>query len=419
MAWAGSLRARITLGMLVLASLSSLLFAFGVYLANEGLETTVLQEVVQHEFNSLAASSLQDPQQTHIYSALLQGYVGQANAQLPPELLALEPGSYHSLTIGDQMYEVLVGDDEGRRIYMAYNITEWEIREDYMIGVLVAGVLLVALGSVWLGFWSSRQIVAPLTAFAARVKSLDPRERHVRIAEQFQDADLSGIAIALDRYMERLDGFVEREQAFSAAASHELRTPLTVIQGAADVLDAQTQLPAPARRAMQRIQRASREMKEIIEALLFLSREDRAQMNDVAGCDVGEIAQQIVEDYRAMLNGKAVEIDCEICGEFILNVAPSLPTIVMSNLLRNAIENSEAGRIVITLDEHSLTVADPGRGMSEAQQVRLFERDFTTKNGSGGMGLYLVKRICDRLGWRVNVQSASGEGTVVRVLFQA
>ncbi len=414
---AGSLRARITIGILVLASLSSLLFAFGVYLANEGLETTVLKEVVQHEFSSLATSSLENPQQTHINSALLQGYVGQANAKLPPELQALEPGSYHSQMIGDQIYEVLVGDDRGRRIYMAYNITEWEIREDYMIGVLVAGVLLVALGSVWLGFWTSGQIVAPLTAFAARVKSLDPRERHVRIAEQFQDADISGIAIAFDRYMERLDGFVEREQAFSAAASHELRTPLTVIQGAADVLDAQTELPAPAQRAIQRIQRASREMKEFIEALLFLSREDRAQANNVGGCDMGEIARQIAEDYRAMVNGKALKIDCEIHSELILDVAPSLPTIVMSNLLRNAIENSETGRIAITLDERSLTVADSGRGMSEAQQARLFERDFTTKEGAGGMGLYLVKRICDRVGWRISVQSASGEGTVVRLLF--
>ncbi len=418
MAWASNLRARITIGMLVLASLSSLLFALGVYLANEGLETTVLKEVVQHEFASLAAISLQDPQRTHINSALLQGYVGQANAKLPPELQTLAPGSYHSLVIGDQMYEVLVGDDKGRRIYMAYNITEWEIREHYMIGVLVAGVLLVTFGSVWLGFWSSRQIVAPLTAFAARVKSLDPRDRHVRIAEQFQDADIGPIAVAFDRYMQRLDGFVEREQAFSAAASHELRTPLTVIQGAADVLDAQTELPAPAQRAIQRIQRASREMKEFIEALLFLSREDRAQTNSVGGCDMGEIARHIAEDYRAMLNDKALKIDCEIHGKLMLDVAPSLPTIVMSNLLRNAIENSETGRIAITLDERSLAVADPGRGMSEAQQARLFERDFSTKEGAGGMGLYLVKRICDRLGWRISVQSASGEGTVVRLLFQ-
>lgn len=419
MPWAGKLRTRITIGMLVFASLSSLLFAFGVYLANEGLETTVLQEVVQHEFDSLAASSLQDAGQTHINSALLQGYVGQANAKLPPELQVLQPGSYHSLLIGDQSYEVLVGDDTGRRIYMAYNITEWEVREDYMIGVLVAGVLLVALGSVWLGFWSSRQIVAPLTAFAARVKSLDPRERHVRLTEQLQDADISGIALAFDRYMERLDGFVEREQSFTAAASHELRTPLTVIQGAADVLDAQRDLPKPAQRAVQRIQRASREIKEFIEALLFLSREDRTQTNNVSGCDMGEIARHIADDYRAMLNGKALEIDCEVLGELILDVAPSLPTMVISNLLRNAIENSETGRIVITLDERSLTVADPGRGMSDAQQARLFERDFTTKEGAGGMGLYLVKRICDRLGWRISVQSASGKGTAVRLLFQA
>ena len=418
MAWVDSLRARITVGMLVLVSLSSLLFAFGMYLANEGLETTVLQQVVQHEFTSLAVSSLENPEQARIQSALLQGYVGQHNPAVPAELVSLAPGNYHSFAIGERLYEVLVGDDRGRRIYVAYNITDWEIREHYMIGVLVAGVLLVSIGSIWLGFWSSRQIVAPLTAFAARLQALDPRERNVRIAEHFQDADITGIAESFDRYMERLDGFVEREQSFSSAASHELRTPLTVIQGAADVLDQQRDLPAPAQRAIQRIQRAGREMKEFIEALLFLSREDRAQANNVAGCDMGEIVQQLVQDYRGSLNGKALAIDCQVRGKLILDVAPSLPTIVLSNLLRNAIENSEAGRISIALDERNLVVADAGRGMSEADQARLFDRDFTTKEGAGGMGLYLVKRICDRLGWRIDVQSASGEGTVVRLLFR-
>lgn len=417
MVWAGNLRARITVGMLVLASLSSLLFAFGMYLANEGLETTVLQEVVQHEFDSLAASSIENPEQVRIHSALLEGYVGQRNPALPAELVNLAPGNYHNLPIGERVYQVLVGDHKGRRIYVAYNITDWESRERYMITVLVAGVLLVAIGSVWLGFWSSRQIVAPLTAFASRVKSLDPRERNVRIAEHFQDADITGIAQAFDRYMERLDGFVEREQSFSSAASHELRTPLTVIQGAADVLQEQHNLPPVAQRATQRIQRAGREMKEFIEALLFLSREDRVRANDVTGCDMGKIVQQIAEDYRAMLNGKALEINCEIHTTVILDVAPSLPTIVMSNLLRNAIENSDVGRITVTLDERSLTVADPGKGIKQADLARLFERDFTTKESAGGMGLYLVKRICDRLGWRIDVRSASGAGTVVRLQF--
>ena len=180
MAWAGSLRARITIGMLVLASLSSLLFAFGVYLANEGLETTVLQEVVQHEFNSLAASSLKDPEQEHIHSALLQGYVGQANAKLPPELLALEPGIYHSLVIGDEMYEVLVGDDKGRRIYVAYNITDWEIREDYMIGVLVAIALFAFY--YWTAAHAGYQKKRPLQPLSINLMS-KTRHRIPTIAE--------------------------------------------------------------------------------------------------------------------------------------------------------------------------------------------------------------------------------------------
>jgi signal transduction histidine kinase len=216
--------------------------------------------------------------------------------------------------------------------------------------------------------------------------------------------------------MERLDGFVAREQLFTSAAAHELRTPLAVIQGATEVLAEQQDLPPAATRATARLQRAVREMREFIEALLFLSREERRDDAERARCDLRRIVLQLGDDYRALKNGKALTIEVTATDELWLDAPPALPAIVVSNLLRNALEHTATGEIRIVLDGRTLSITDTGEGIPADAQALLFTRGFTTKAG-GGMGLHLTKRICDRFGWRLTIASTSGKGTTASVEF--
>jgi signal transduction histidine kinase len=411
-----SLRARITLAMLLVAMFSSAVFAFGVFIAAERLERTVLNRHIRAEFDTLAASARKDPELEAVQSALLLGFVGQQNKALPDEFAALPLGDYHDVHIGDKAYQVYVGDDGGRRLYVAYDITEWEALERPVIYVLIAGVVLSSFLAVWIGLRSSAQVIEPVTSLAARLKSLDPKRRKVRIAADYAGAEVLAIAEAFDRYMERLDGFVEREQLFTSAAAHELRTPLAVIQGGADILLDQPDLPPRARRATQRIKRAVHEMREYIEALLFLSRESQSADVNGASCELRSIVGDLTQDYRTLVDAQRVELDFDAKNDLLLDAPPALPMIVVSNLLRNAIENTEAGSVRVELDGRRLSVTDTGRGIDQEAQAALFERGYTTKS-SGGMGLHLAKRICDRFGWVLTIASTPGRGTVAAVNF--
>jgi signal transduction histidine kinase len=407
---------RITLAMLALALVGSSIFAFSVFIAAERLEQTVLNRHIRAEFDTLAAQVRLDPSLQVVRSALLQGFVDRHNPELPPEFAGLDSGGYHAVPVGDKAYQVYVGEEAGRQLYVAYDITEWEALEQPVINILIGGVVLGTLLAIALGFWASSQIISPVTALSRRLQSLDPRTRSVRIARDFDGAEVSAIAESFDRYMERLDGFVEREQLFTAAAAHELRTPLAVIQGAIDVLAEQTGLPPAAARAGARLQRASREMREFIEALLFLSREEQQQKSADASCDVGHIVRQLTDDYGRVTKAKSVELSAHAPGALCLDVPPALPTIVISNLLRNAVEHTSSGQIRVTLSERTLEIADTGQGISTDAQSSIFERGYSTKAGSG-MGLHLTKRICDRFGWQLTVASTPNEGTTVRVQF--
>jgi len=413
-----SLRWRVTLAMLVLAAVGSSIFALSVYVGAERLERTVLNRHVLAEFDTFAAQAHADPTLRDVKSALLSGYVAADNPHLPRELATLPAGGFHAVAIGDKTYQAYIGDEDGRRLYVAYDITEWEALEQPVIDILIAGVVTSSLLAIALGFWASAGIIAPVTALAARLRALDPRQRNVRIAAEIAGPEVGAIAESFDRYMERLDGFVEREQVFTSGAAHELRTPLAVIQGATEVLAEQRDLPAAALRAIGRLQRATREMREFIEALLFLSRENGRDGYGPASCDVGAIARQLADDYRRLAEGKPIEISAAADGALPLAVPPALPTIVIGNLLRNALEHTAAGRVAVTLEGRTLRIVDSGEGIAAEALPRIFDRDYSTKPG-GGMGLHLTKRICDRFGWRLTIESGGQRGTTASVEFPA
>jgi len=402
--------------MLAAAAVGSTIFAVGIYMGAERLEQTVLDQHVLAEFETLARESREDPRIESVRSALSLGFVGRDNAELPRELAELPIGGYHAVGIGQKAYHVYIGDDGGRRLYVAYDITEWEALERPVINILIAGVVLSALLAIVLGFWISSQVIAPVTALSEKVQSLDPSDRHVRVADDFAGAEVSTIAEAFDRYMERLDGFVEREQLFTSAAAHELRTPLAVIQGATDVLAEQSDLPPTAQRATARLRRATRDMREFIDALLFLSREDGPKDLGQAKSDISQIVRQLAEDYQHVIEGRPISLEVRADQALSLGVPPALPAIVIANLLRNAVQNTEEGEVNVSLANSVLRIADTGRGISEDAQALLFDRGYSTKP-VGGMGLHLTKRICDRFAWKLTVASTPGKGTTVSVDF--
>ena len=140
-----------------------------------------------------------------------------------------------------------------RPLYITYDVTPHARQEWIAIMVLALGVGAIVIIAGIAAAAISRRLVEPVTALADRLTQIDPRQRHVRIGAQFAGNELEPIARSIDTFMERLDGFVEREQSFTATASHELRTPLAVMRGAVELLERRLQTA----RARSRLSHAS------------------------------------------------------------------------------------------------------------------------------------------------------------------
>jgi len=410
-----SLRSRFLAGILFCVGLTLILLAFWAALVQERVEQGLLDDVMHTNLAIYEQYAANYREEHRTASQTLRTY-RVTSPDLPPEFAALPPGNQPRVSSGGRLWQVLVADPPSGRVYIAYDVTPHERREALAWAwfILILGVMLILI--ILTARWASRSILAPVTALADRLSRIDPRQRNLRLGDEFGSDELAPIAASVDRFLERLDALVEREQSFTATASHELRTPLAVIQGATELLTEQTRGAPAAQNAVKRIRRAAAEMSEFTHALLMLSREAHIESEPGELCNIGELVPLVVEDHRELLNGRSVELMC-LCKSDLRVPAPrSLVTIVVSNLFRNAVAHTPRGSITCEINSRSLTIRDSGTGIAPEHIAQVFDRNFTTRPGGYGVGLYLTKRICDRFGWTVHLDSGP-TGTTATVTF--
>ena len=224
----------------------------------------------------------------------------------------------------------------------------------------------------------------------------------------------------------------EAKSQFLVSMSHEIRTPMNGILGMAELL-AGTPLDARQRHFIQTIQVSADSLLAIINDILDFSKIEAGRLElehlDFDLCEVIERAMDLLaEGARA----KGLSLRTRIPAGFPSRVRgdPGRLQQILTNLLSNAIKFTERGHVQLGLAclEQTdtwvlvrITVADTGIGLAPEQQRRVFERfsqaDSSTSRryGGTGLGLSISKQLIELLGGRIELQSAPGRGSVLRV----
>jgi len=409
-----SLRWRVTLAMLALVSVSSIVYGAVIYFANQNLEVALLDTRVKQEMEALVLRLRENKAAPLPRSTDRRIYLRSRThtVPIPASFAAVEPGFYHDINLDGRYHHMAVRDIGTDRAYVALDVTLVERKEHMLELFLILGALLTPLGAIWIGFWLSRRVIAPVSLLAEQVMALDPKLRNVELAPHYHGYEVRVIAQAFDRYMARVDKLVEREESFTAAASHELRTPLAIISTSAELLDGDPRIPEQLKGPIIRMRHAVRDMSDLMTAMLFLAREPEASRTEIKGeTAMHEFLPRIVDDYRSLVNG-AVGLELTVNEPLTVAAPESHLSIVVGNLLRNAIAYTEIGRITASLQHRRLTIVDTGRGIRPQDLDHIFERHYRGANSRGnGLGLYTAKNICDRYGWRLEINSLPDQGT--------
>ncbi|MCB1569503.1 MAG: HAMP domain-containing histidine kinase, partial [Xanthomonadales bacterium] len=269
-----------------------------------------------------------------------------------------------------------------------------------------------------MGLWLSSRVMSPVTELAARLRELRKTGQYLPLAPRFADDEVGQLALALDDYAARLTHLVERDREFNADVSHELRTPLAVIATTTELLMGQN-LPDKAQERLRRIERAVRQSTELTDALLLLSRSERQAPTDGETTDVAKVAEQVIDISRPHLGTKPVEVRLEI-EQPLKTVAPSsVVAVALTNLISNAFKYTQSGEVVVIVGHGRVAVEDTGPGIAEEDAERLFERGErgTTLVKGAGLGLAIVRRLCELYGWQVSLAPRPQGGAVATLQF--
>lgn len=404
----------------VLATLAILLGAFLVSaVVKHSMIKAALEEEAAHYWQLYGASDVQPPPNTFN----LRGYLvlrGRSNLLLPENLRTLQPG-FHDLEGANLL--VLVDEKPVGRLVLVFLNSQAE-RLAFWFGTLPIVLTLIALYALsWLTYRASKRLVSPVSWLAHQVSQWDPRQPDAsNLAAERLPPDVQGearqLAAALHGLSQRVAAHVSRERDFTRDASHELRTPLTVIRVASDMAMAEESTPRLSR-ALQRIQRAGRDMEAVIDAFLILAREADVEPQS-EDFDVADILLDEADNARGLLIGKQVDLEVTCNAKPRLHAPPRVMHVVVSNLLRNACSYTDAGRIDVILEQDRVIVRDTGIGMSEEVVARVFEpfyRAEPMRPQGTGLGLSIVRRLCERFGWKIEIESEPMQGTTATVRF--
>ena len=415
-----SLRLRVAIAFAAFGAVVSLVLASGLFLAAHDVSRRLIDETLHAEVEDYMARRTRNPHSLPPSSLTLRGYVvggDEAGEEIPPAVRSL-PAGWREIRLDGVPYRVVVMQREGDRFFLMFNETQQVTREIRFLYYLIAGALAMTVLSAVGGLWLAGRVIAPVTELAQRVRSADPHQP-AQLADAEAPADEVGeLAGVFDQYLARLRAFIERERAFVADVSHELRTPLAVIQGASEVLQEDARLDEGQCQRVTRIERAAAEMTELIRSLLLLAREEEADRPSEADCDAAGVLHDCVERSRHLLGSRGTTVEVDIGAHPHLAAEPALFAVVVGNLIRNAFAYTETGRVTIRLESSRLVVSDTGIGIKAEEIGRVFQRYYKGAASTGsGIGLSLTKRICDRYGWTLAIESREAQGTSARLEF--
>jgi two-component system sensor histidine kinase VanS len=288
-----------------------------------------------------------------------------------------------------------------------------------------AAVLAFLLVFSLLGGWLlAGRMLAPLTRITAATRMAATGSLSHRIRLPGRRDEFRELADAFDAMLARLEAHVAEQQRFAANASHELRTPLAISRTLLDVArDDPTHDQA---QLIDRLQEVNTRAIDLTEALLLLSRSDRASVTREP-VDLSLLAEQATESLLALAEQRGVTLD--VTGESTRAVgSAALILRMVTNLVQNAIvHNLPAGGAVIVHtqsreDTSVLRVENTGHSLPSELVPTLTEpfrrgteRIRADEHVGAGLGLTIVHSIVRALDGTLDLTPRPGGGLMVTV----
>ena len=391
-----SIKFRINKALLSLSFVLSLVFAFVLFL--------LLYVIEDHVFTNLLVA--EDKHYSQLTSAQAKGWQPSSRQmklvysinQMPENLQSVvssKTGVYEYFKNG-QAYFILHGKNKKESsYYITFDVSKLLAVRDGRYGLIItiiAVTLLVMFIAILVSLGLSKRILSPLKRLTNQLLKHGLTEMRKGFSQPFAGDEVGVLASHLEVAIEQAQRAVQREFEFNSGVSHELRTPIQVATNSVELFEL-THLDLKDNKALTRLKRAIVQMEQISEAFLWLAsqRSVEKQLTNPA-----PVLDTLKQHYNQLYPNHILKVHIETNVNLQYLVPQAVFTVIIDNLLRNALQHGAADEVTINLSENYIQILN---NKSEPNQS-----SFDSETQGYGIGLMIVKRICQRLDWNITFQ---------------
>ena len=257
-----------------------------------------------------------------------------------------------------------------------------------------------------------------------KIRNVNAPERFDYTSIQSHSTDFRELDEVLNQMMKRIQEHFSNEKQFIANVSHELMSPIALLKNRFENLLQNESINDEGIDKIASSLRTLDLLKKIINNLLLISKIENNQFANNEQISIKELVHEIIEDFDDRIEEKKIAVVNEIKEDFIFLGNKTLIRIMIYNLLLNAIKyNIQKGKITLNSsfsgDNFLLTISDTGKGMSDIQLTKIFDR-FTRidlEQEGQGLGLAIVDSIAKFHHIEIQANSTVTVGTTFVVQF--
>ena len=408
-----SLRKRIILGF----SLQTVLIFCIAYLTITSYVDYIEESVLYDYFDNYLDSYVDylEHQRTPVIPEGI--HIFPANAKnLPDYARDVLPGGQEVMLDSGQAFHVFSKEYASNSYILISDQTEFEQMEITINNLTLVLLLLFMLVSIMFSMTLANRIVSPIRDLAQRVSSLNVK--NIKQSElEYPDDEVGSLVKIIYEQIYTLDHYLQREKWFTGDISHELRTPMMVVSSSVDLLKQDKLTEEQQKQLYQRIEGAVAQVNELINTFLLLARDKSDQQAGPLMTDIHEVAVKVVESLSAYCSEHRTQVMIEPPETVLAQVSATFLSVVLTNLVKNALFNTQDGQILIQLEPDCIRVSDSGKGLPDFIKRYVNDQEVMDhrENGHLGLGLSIVKRICEKENWTFHAVDSElgGAGFVI------
>ena len=280
-----------------------------------------------------------------------------------------------------------------------------ELAREMSLGIIVGFLLLMAL-SVTVGLGLSRRLWRPFYSTIDQLGSFRLDQVDEPIFPESRIKEFSLLGRSLSELTHKLRRQFSLQKQFTENASHELQTPLAIASTELDFLLQSDQLTEADHAHLQRATDALSRLSQLNRSLLLLTQVENDQFSNDEILSLSALLNQYVDEYEPFFQHKNMVVTRVIAPDVSLRMNRQLAVVLLTNLLKNAVRHgTSTGVVRIDLTTEALTIENTGSPLpfADSQLFNRFVKD-PARPDSTGLGLALVKQICDRYGLPLTYQ---------------